>query len=113
MDVYKTHGAFSWNELTSTDPAAAADFSLVEGLRQHQQPHRDWLGLQPRRHDRRRMAGDSQALRRRRAATAAVARGFAAQAAAAGWRLQVLDLFRKPIYHVRLLETLDNLFPKP
>jgi len=25
----------------------------------------------------------------------------------------VLDLFRKPIYHVRLLETLDNLFPKP
>ena len=28
-------------------------------------------------------------------------------------RLQVLDLFRKPIYHVRLLETLDNLFPKP
>lgn len=28
-------------------------------------------------------------------------------------RLHVLDLFRKPIYHVRLLETLDNLFPKP
>lgn len=28
-------------------------------------------------------------------------------------RLQVLDLFRKPIYHVRLLETLDNLFPPP
>lgn len=28
-------------------------------------------------------------------------------------RLQVLDLFRKPIYHVRLLETLDNLFPLP
>ena len=28
-------------------------------------------------------------------------------------RLQVLDLFRKPIYHNRLLETLDNLFPKP
>ena len=28
-------------------------------------------------------------------------------------RLQVLDLFRKPIYHVRLLETLDTLFPKP
>ncbi|WP_240877695.1 response regulator [Pseudomonas sp. TMW22089] len=27
-------------------------------------------------------------------------------------RLQVLDLFRKPIYHVRLLDTLDNLFPK-
>lgn len=27
-------------------------------------------------------------------------------------RLQVLDLFRKPIYHVRLFETLDNLFPK-
>jgi uncharacterized protein len=26
MDVYKTHGAFSWNELTTTDPAAAADF---------------------------------------------------------------------------------------
>ncbi len=28
-------------------------------------------------------------------------------------RLQVLDLFRKPIYHVRLLNTLNNLFPKP
>ncbi|MGH8379713.1 response regulator [Pseudomonas sp.] len=28
-------------------------------------------------------------------------------------RLQVLDLFRKPIFHTRLLETLDNLFPKP
>jgi DNA-binding NtrC family response regulator len=28
-------------------------------------------------------------------------------------RLQVLDLFRKPIYHVRLLETLNNLFPVP
>ena len=28
-------------------------------------------------------------------------------------RLQVLDLFRKPIYHVRLINTLDNLFPKP
>ena len=28
-------------------------------------------------------------------------------------RMQVLDLFRKPIYHTRLLETLDNLFPKP
>ncbi|MDF9904892.1 UNVERIFIED_ORG: DNA-binding NtrC family response regulator [Pseudomonas reinekei] len=28
-------------------------------------------------------------------------------------RLQVLDLFRKPIYHVRLLETLNNLFPLP
>ena len=28
-------------------------------------------------------------------------------------RLQVLDLFRKPIYHVRLLETLNNLFPEP
>jgi len=27
-------------------------------------------------------------------------------------RLQVLDLFRKPIYHVRLLETLNNLFPQ-
>jgi hypothetical protein len=27
--------------------------------------------------------------------------------------LQVLDLFRKPIYHVRLLETLNNLFPQP
>ncbi|MCF5501036.1 response regulator, partial [Pseudomonas syringae] len=25
----------------------------------------------------------------------------------------VLDLFRKPIYHVRLLETLNNLFPEP
>ena len=28
-------------------------------------------------------------------------------------RLQVLDLFRKPIYHLRLLETLENLFPQP
>jgi len=28
-------------------------------------------------------------------------------------RLQVLDLFRKPIYHVRLLETLNSLFPMP
>ena len=28
-------------------------------------------------------------------------------------RLQVLDFFRKPIYHVRLIDTLDNLFPKP
>ncbi|MCY1395935.1 Response regulator protein TodT [compost metagenome] len=28
-------------------------------------------------------------------------------------RLQVLDLFRKPIYHIRLLETLNNLFPQP
>ena len=28
-------------------------------------------------------------------------------------RLQVLDLFRKPIYYVRLLETLNNLFPQP
>ena len=28
-------------------------------------------------------------------------------------RLQVLDLFRKPIFHVRLLDTLENLFPKP
>ncbi|WP_064117294.1 response regulator [Pseudomonas fluorescens] len=27
-------------------------------------------------------------------------------------RLQVVDLFRKPIYYLRLLETLDNLFPK-
>jgi len=26
MDAYKTHGAFSWNELTTSDPAAAADF---------------------------------------------------------------------------------------
>ncbi|MHA6197524.1 response regulator [Pseudomonas wadenswilerensis] len=26
-------------------------------------------------------------------------------------RLEVLDLFRKPIYHIRLLETLGNLFP--
>lgn len=25
--------------------------------------------------------------------------------------LEVLDLFRKPIYHARLLETLGNLFP--
>lgn len=28
-------------------------------------------------------------------------------------RMQVLDLFRKPIYHVRLLETLNTLFPHP
>ena len=28
-------------------------------------------------------------------------------------RLQVLDLFRKSIYHVRLLDTLNTLFPKP
>ena len=28
-------------------------------------------------------------------------------------RLQVLDLFRKPIYHARLLDTLNNLFPLP
>jgi DNA-binding NtrC family response regulator len=28
-------------------------------------------------------------------------------------RLEVLDLFRKPIYHVRLLETLNTLFPLP
>lgn len=28
-------------------------------------------------------------------------------------RMQVLDLFRKPIYHVRLLETLNTLFPQP
>ena len=27
-------------------------------------------------------------------------------------RLQVLDLFRKPIYHARLIDTLDTLFPK-
>lgn len=27
-------------------------------------------------------------------------------------RLQVLDLFRKPIYHTRLLETLNTLFPQ-
>ena len=26
MDVYKTHGAFSWSELTTSDPAAAATF---------------------------------------------------------------------------------------
>ena len=26
MDPAKTHGAFSWNELTTTDPAAAAAF---------------------------------------------------------------------------------------
>ncbi|MBA4178014.1 MAG: VOC family protein [Leptothrix sp. (in: Bacteria)] len=26
MDVYKTHGAFSWSELMTTDPAAAAQF---------------------------------------------------------------------------------------
>jgi predicted enzyme related to lactoylglutathione lyase len=26
MDVYKTHGAFSWNELITSDPAAAAAF---------------------------------------------------------------------------------------
>ena len=27
-------------------------------------------------------------------------------------RLQVLDLFRKPIHHTRLLETLNTLFPQ-
>jgi hypothetical protein len=26
MDVYKTHGAFSWSELMTTDPAAAVSF---------------------------------------------------------------------------------------
>jgi predicted enzyme related to lactoylglutathione lyase len=26
MDVYKTHGAFSWSELMTTDPKAAAEF---------------------------------------------------------------------------------------
>jgi predicted enzyme related to lactoylglutathione lyase len=26
MDVFKTHGAFSWSELTTTDPAGAAEF---------------------------------------------------------------------------------------
>ncbi|MDO9075105.1 MAG: VOC family protein [Rubrivivax sp.] len=26
MDAFKTHGAFSWNELTTSDPAAAAEF---------------------------------------------------------------------------------------
>ncbi len=26
MDVFKTHGAFSWGELTTSDPAAAAEF---------------------------------------------------------------------------------------
>jgi len=26
MNVFTTHGAFSWNELTTTDPAAAAQF---------------------------------------------------------------------------------------
>jgi len=26
MDVFNTHGAFSWCELTTTDPAAARDF---------------------------------------------------------------------------------------
>jgi len=26
MDPYKTHGAFSWNELTTTDPEAAGRF---------------------------------------------------------------------------------------
>jgi predicted enzyme related to lactoylglutathione lyase len=26
MDVFKTPGAFSWSELTTTDPAAAAEF---------------------------------------------------------------------------------------
>jgi response regulator of citrate/malate metabolism len=27
-------------------------------------------------------------------------------------RLQVLDLFRKPIYLVRLIDTLNSLFPR-
>jgi uncharacterized protein len=26
MDVYKTHGAFSWSELTTPDPARASEF---------------------------------------------------------------------------------------
>jgi hypothetical protein len=26
MDVFKTHGAFSWSELMTSDPAAASDF---------------------------------------------------------------------------------------
>ena len=26
MDVYKTHGAFSWSELMTSDPTAAAAF---------------------------------------------------------------------------------------
>ena len=26
MDVYKTHGAFSWSELLTSDPAAACEF---------------------------------------------------------------------------------------
>ncbi|MEO7244684.1 MAG: VOC family protein [Rubrivivax sp.] len=26
MDTFKTHGAFSWSELTTTDPAAASEF---------------------------------------------------------------------------------------
>ena len=26
MEVFKTHGAISWSELTTTDPAAAAEF---------------------------------------------------------------------------------------
>ena len=26
MDLYKTHGAFSWSELTTSDPKAAAAF---------------------------------------------------------------------------------------
>ncbi len=26
MDVYKTHGAFSWSELATTDPKAATEF---------------------------------------------------------------------------------------
>jgi hypothetical protein len=26
MEVFQTHGAFSWSELSTTDPAAAADF---------------------------------------------------------------------------------------
>ena len=26
MDAYKTHGAFSWSELLTTDPAAASEF---------------------------------------------------------------------------------------
>ena len=28
-------------------------------------------------------------------------------------RLQVVDFFRKPLYHARLLTTLENLFPVP
>ena len=39
MDRYETHGAFSWNELMTTDPAAAVEFySALFGWSAHDMP---------------------------------------------------------------------------